>query len=104
MLFDQPVSRICRIGTLVMQSCINVFTASEIQKAALHLEPRVSAHLLCGQLVLGFLVKSIGTGHIAHLAAEVCQTSQSVPGPLALQDFYIAVLRHLIAAVLKFEI
>src|SRR5439155_21632206 len=72
--------------------------------AALHLEPCVSAHLLGSHLVFGFFVKTVGAGCIAHLAPEMCQTSNSAPRLLAFQNFDITVFRRLIAPVLKVEV
>src|SRR5207253_2488489 len=78
--------------------------ASEIQKAALHLEPSVSAHLLGSQLVFGFFVKTVGAGCIAHLALEMCQTSKRAPRLLAFQNFDVTMFRRLRAHVLKVEV
>ena len=100
MFIDEPISWIRRICSLIMQQCFFVSTTGEIQKAALHLQPRVSAHLLCSQLVFCLLVKKVGTGCIADLTAEMCQASQSTPGPLVLQDYEIAALGRSLTAVL----
>src|SRR6516225_10463613 len=104
MFVDQPISRIRGIGTSIMQSRFDAPAASEIQKAALHLEPRVSPHLLCGQVAFCLLVQRVSSDRITHLAAEICQTSRSAPRPLALQGVEIAVLRSPIMPVLEIEI
>src|SRR6516164_7947927 len=103
MFVDQPISRIRGIGTAIMQSRFDAPAASEIQKAALHLEPRVSPHLLCGQVAYCLLVQRVSSGRITHLAAEICQTGQSAPRPLALQGVEIAVLRSRIMPWLEMK-
>ena len=55
-------------------------------------------------MVFCFLVQTVGADCIAHLAAEICQTSKSTPGSLALQNLDVARFRHLIAPVLEIEI
>jgi len=103
-LFDQPISGVGCLSPMVMRSRLAELTMDEIQKAALHLEPRVSPHFLCRQLVFCLLVKTVRVGHIAHLTAEMCQPSQSTPGALMPEDLDIAAFRRRIMPVLEVEI
>ena len=101
---DQPISRICGLGDIIMRSRLRVTASRKGEKTPLHFEPGVGPHFFGGQFVFGLPIEPVGTFEIARLAAKIRQAGKAAPRPLGLDRVNVSGLGLPVTSVLKIEI